>query len=250
MRFMEFGTENKEVLLLLHGGGLSWWNYRDAARHLENKFHVVLPILDGHTGSDRAFTSIEDNAEEIIAFVDSHFGGSVLMMGGLSLGGQVLLEILSRRKDICRFAFIESAPVIPSRLTHAMIAPVFGSCYGLIRRKWFSRLQFQYLRIRNSLFDDYYRDTCGITKENMIAFLRANALYTIKDTLRETSARVHIFLGGREIPSMAVSAKKIQEVLPGSRLHRLPGLHHGEFSINHSAEYASLLKQIVRESNQ
>ena len=250
MRFMEFGTENKEVLLLLHGGGLSWWNYRDAARHLENEFHVVLPILDGHAGSDRAFTSIEDNAKEIIAFVDSHFGGSVLMMGGLSLGGQVLLEILSRRKDICRFAFIESAPVIPSRLTHAMIAPVFGSCYGLIRRKWFSRLQFQYLRIRNSLFDDYYRDTCGITKENMIAFLRANALYTIKDTLRETSAQVHIFLGGREIPSMAVSAKKIQEALPGSRLHRLPGLHHGEFSINHSAEYASLLKQIVRELNQ
>ena len=40
-----------------------------------------------------------------------------------------------------------------------MIKPAFGSCYSLIQRKWFSKLQFKSLKIRSDLFDYYYRDT-------------------------------------------------------------------------------------------
>jgi hypothetical protein len=34
MRFQEYGTKQKNVILLLHGGGLSWWNYREVADFL------------------------------------------------------------------------------------------------------------------------------------------------------------------------------------------------------------------------
>ena len=67
MRYVEYGNQNPETVILLHGGGLSWWNYRDVAQLLSDRFHVVLPILDGHAGSDAPFTSIEDNAARIIA---------------------------------------------------------------------------------------------------------------------------------------------------------------------------------------
>ena len=159
------------MIILLHGGGLSWWNYREVAELLQADYHVILPILDGHAGSDRDFTTIEDNAKEIIEFIDEQFDGSVLLIGGLSLGGQILVEILSQRKDICQNAIVESALVLPSKFTYSMIKPAFGSCYGLIRYKWFSKLQFQSLRIKPDLFEDYYRDTCGISKKNMISFL-------------------------------------------------------------------------------
>ena len=172
MNYIEYGKKNSNVIILLHGGGLSWWNYREVAEKLQSDYHIILPILDGHAESDRDFTTIEDNANEIIEFIDDQFGGSVLLMGGLSLGGQILVEILSRRKDICKYAIVESALVIPSKLTYSMIKPAFGSCYGLIRHKWFSKLQFKSLRIKPDLFEDYYRDTCGISKSNMIAFLQ------------------------------------------------------------------------------
>lgn len=131
----------------MHGGGLSWWNYEAAAKSLQKDYHIILPILDGHAGSDDSFTTIEDNATKIIAFIDAHFAGSVLLIGGLSLGGQIVLEILSQRNDICKYAIIESAMVIPSKGMHAMIKPAFGSCYGLIQRKWFSKLQFKSLSL-------------------------------------------------------------------------------------------------------
>ena len=85
MRFQEYGTKQKNVILLLHGGGLSWWNYREAAKLLQGEYHVILPILDGHSGSDRPFTTIEDNASEIISFMYEHLNGSALLIGGLSL---------------------------------------------------------------------------------------------------------------------------------------------------------------------
>ena len=198
MRFIEYGKENKDVIILLHGGGLSWWNYREVAELLQTDFRVILPILDGHSGSDSDFTTIEDNADRIISFIDENFGGSVLLLGGLSLGGQVLLEILSRRKDISRFAIVESALVIPSKLTHSMIAPAFGSCYGLIKYRWFSKLQFDSYRLKPKLFEDYYKDTCGISKENMISFLQANALYSVKPSLSESEAKAYVFVGEKE----------------------------------------------------
>ena len=62
----EYGKSNKDIIILLHGGGLSWWNYEEVSEILKSNYHVILPILDGHSGSDRDFTSIENNANEII----------------------------------------------------------------------------------------------------------------------------------------------------------------------------------------
>ena len=62
MNYKEYGKENQKTIVLLHGGGLSWWNYHEAAELLQGDYRVILPILDGHAGSDRSFTTIEDNA--------------------------------------------------------------------------------------------------------------------------------------------------------------------------------------------
>ena len=233
--------------MLLHGGGLSWWNYRAEAELLSGRYHVVLPILDGHAESDHDFTSIEENASRVISFIDREYGGSVLLIGGLSLGAQVLVEMLTRRENICQYAILESASVIPARITHALIRPTFASSYGLIGKKWFAKAQFQYLRICDDLFLDYYRDTVKITKDNMIAFLKASASYALKAPFRDTAAKVHVYVGERETVRILRSAEAICRALPSAGLHRLPGLRHGEFSINHADRYADAIRQIVRK---
>ena len=229
---IEFGQLNTDVIMLLHGGGLSWWNYREVAKLLAERYHVVLPVLDGHADSDVPFTTIEDNAARLISYIDAHFGGQVLLLGGLSLGGQIAVEMLSQRKDICRYALIESALVKPSKLTAAMIGPTFGMSYGLVKQKWFAKLQADYLGIPEALFDDYFRDTCKISKADMIAFLKANSLYTIKPRLSETSAKVKIVSGAKEQKNIRDSAKMLNQTIPGSNMEILPGLRHGDLSIN------------------
>ena len=246
MRYVEYGNQNTETIILLHGGGLSWWNYRDVAQLLSDRFHVVLPILDGHAGSDAPFTSIEDNAARIIAHIDEHFGGKVLAVGGLSLGGQIAVEMLAQRPDICRFALLESALVKPSKLTYALIKPTFGMSYGLIKQKWFAKMQAAYLGIPQKLFDDYYRDTCKISTEDMIAFLESNSAYSIKPALRDAQAKVHIVFGSKEQSSIRTSGKLLNHTILGSTMEVLPGYRHGDLSLNHPQAYAQKLLTMIR----
>ena len=248
MTVMEFGKQNKDIVLLLHGGGLSWWNYREAANLLAEWCHVVLPVLDGHGGNEASFTSIEENAARLISYIDTHFGGQVLAIGGLSLGGQIAVEMLSQRKDICQYAVLESALVRPMKMTAAWISPIFSMSYGLIRQKWFAKLQADYLGIPKELFDDYFRDTCKIRKGDMITFLKANRLYTIKPSLSETSAKVKIVAGTKEQQNIRDSAELLHRSIPGSSMEILPGLRHGDLSLNKPEQYAKILTDWIGEA--
>ena len=242
---IEFGQHNPNVIMLLHGGGLSWWNYREVAQKLAGQYHVVLPVLDGHADSGAPFTTIEDNAARLISYIDTHFGGQVLAIGGLSLGGQIAVEMLSQRSDICQYALLESALVKPMKMTAALIGPTFGMSYGLIKQKWFAKMQADYLGIPKELFDDYYRDTCKISKEDMIAFLKANSIYAVKQSLSETTAKVKIVAGSREQKNIRDSAKLLHKAIPGSRMEILPGLRHGDLSINHPQRYGRMLTEWI-----
>ncbi len=245
MRIREFGAGARETIVLLHGGGLSWWNYRREAELLQSEYHIVLPILDGHADSDRPFTSIEDNAAALIALIDERFQGQVLLIGGLSLGAQIVLEALSQRGDICRCALVESAAVRPARLTNALIGPAFGSSYGLIKSRRFAKLQFKSLHMDAALFEDYYRDTCRIEKADMIAFLKANTAYSLKASIADTAAKVHVLAGEKESREILRSVDMIRQHVPDCVTRILPGLYHGGFSLNQPERCAAYLKTMA-----
>ena len=241
----EYGKSNKDIIMLLHGGGLSWWNYEEVSEILKSNYHVILPILDGHSGSDRDFTSIENNANEIIEYIDNNYNGNVKLIGGLSLGAQILLDILSKRDNICEYAIIESALVCPMKMTNRLIELLINMSYGLINKKWFSKLQFKSLKIKEELFNKYYIDSSNITKDNMISFLKANSNYHLKN-IKTNKSKSIVVVGSKERPIMIKSAKIIHDELINSELEILSGYYHGDLSINHPNEYAEKVKKLIK----
>ena len=241
----EYGKSNKDIIMLLHGGGLSWWNYEEVSEILKSNYHVILPILDGHSGSDRDFTSIENNANEIIEYIDNNYNGNVKLIGGLSLGAQILLDILSKRDNICEYAIIESALVCQMKMTNRLIEPSINMSYGLIKKRWFSKLQFKSLKIKKELFDKYYIDSSNITKNNMISFLKANSNYHLKN-IKTNKSKSIVVVGSKERPIMIKSAKIIHNELINSELEILSGYYHGDLSINHPNEYAEKVKKLIK----
>ena len=85
--------------------------------------------------------------------------------------------------------------------------------------------------------DERYRRDQGLMK--------ANSLYAIKPSLSETEARVKIVAGAKEQKSIRDSAKLLQKAIPGSSMEILPGLRHGDLSINHPETYAQMLKEWI-----
>lgn len=248
MQVAEYGAGNRQVIILLHGGGLAPWNYCEEANALKGQFHVIVPVLDGHSGSDRDFSTIEENARALIQYIDTRFEGRVLLIGGLSLGGQILIEMLSQRKNICKFAMVESALVLPRPVTALLIKPVFALCYPLIKMRWFAKLQFYALRIKPSLFEDYFKDSIAVTKGNMIAFLMANATYKIKSGLSACQAQTLVLVGSKERRMMKKSAEEIAGQVKKATLETLPGYYHGDLSINHADAYIKKLLHLVGDA--
>ena len=247
MRVKEYGINNSKVVVLLHGGGLSWWSYREVADHLQQNHHVVLPILDGHADSDSPFISIEENAKRVIHYIDQHFAGCVDLLGGLSLGGQIAVEMLAQRPDICKAAILESALILPMPLTHALVKPMMDMSYGLISKEWFAKLQFQSLHMKQALYEEYYRDTCKLAKADMTAFLLANSKYTVTGDFADVTAKIAIIVGGKEPSIMIRSAKQLHQMLPNSTLAIKEGFYHGEYSINHAATYAQDVIRLLEQ---
>ena len=182
--------------------------------------------------SDRRFTSIEDNAQEIIDYIENDYDGHICLIGGLSLGGQILLEILSRKNDICDYAIVESALAVPMKTTYKMIRPTFSMSYGLISKKWFSKMQFNSLRIRKDLF-----------------VMEANSKYLLKDSLQETKAKVLVIVGDKERPIIKKSANLIHQKIKGSKIEILPNYYHGDFSINHPQQYIVAINELIVNKN-
>ena len=246
MVFEEYGKENSRTVLLLHGGGLGPWSCADAARNLGEHFRVIVPTLDGHGGSDAPFCGITENASRLIEYIDSELGGKVALISGLSLGGQILCEMLARRPDICEVAIVESASVIPmADFIRSLIKPSVDMSYPLINKKWFARLQFKYLRIRDDLFDDYYRDTSRIKCEDMSSFIGASISYSLPESISKTKARVIVVAGSREEKTILRSGKMICNAITSSELVIKEKLRHGEWSINLYDEYADYVKSVL-----
>lgn len=246
MNYREYGNENSSIMIFLHGGGLSWWNYRKAAELLQDRYHVILPVLDGHAGSERDFVSIEENAAELIEWIREKYG-HVCLIGGVSLGAQIVVEMLEQDAEICDHAVIESASVIRDGFTAGLTGPSVNMSYGLIGKKWFARMQSDYLGISSDLFEDYYRDTKQMSRENLAAVLQASLLYELKNSPGQIRTKVMIAAGSREQKVVLRSAKLLKDYYPDSVLCIQEGYKHGEYSMNHPEKFAEDAVRFIEE---
>lgn len=245
MKFMEYGQDNKEIIMMIHGGGLSWWNYRKEAELLGERYHVLLPVVDGHSESDEDFISISHNAEKLNTYIKENCNGRIKALCGLSLGAQIAVEMLVQEKEIAEYAVIESASLIPSKMTEKLIGPAVSMSYGLINKKWFSKLQFFSLHIDRKLYDDYYRDTCKVSKNNMISFMKDNLRYSLNSELKNCDVKTRIVAGQKENSNMLLSAKLLNGLLKNSTLEIKRGLFHGEYSLNNPEDYVRDLRMFI-----
>lgn len=239
-------TPNKQLptIILLHGGGLSYWSLQSVVDELQSEFHVVTPIIDGHGASgDEEFISIQESARKLIEYVDTACNGKVHAIGGLSIGAQIVVEALSQRTAIAEYAILESALVYPIKGTAFLTVPTYKLFYGWIKKRWFSRLQAKSLCVPDDKFEQYYEDSMRMSKQSLINLTRSNGSYTLPYSMANTRSKVLIIVGEKEIGVMRKSAVRLHNAIPGSELYIAQGMKHGEFSLVHPAEYVELLKR-------
>lgn len=97
MKYFELGKENKELVVVLHGGGVSYQGAAPTAEVLAKKYHVILVAYDGFNPSEpkTEFSSVKYEAKRLGDYIVENYGGHIDILYGLSYGDRVLMEVLS-----------------------------------------------------------------------------------------------------------------------------------------------------------
>ena len=96
MKYFEFGKENEELMVLLHGGGTSYLGVLPTAKKIAEKYHVVLLAYDGFNPSEpeTEFQSLTYEARGLEDYLIENYGGKVDILYGLSYGCRTLMQVL------------------------------------------------------------------------------------------------------------------------------------------------------------
>lgn len=241
MKFHELGSPYAPHIMLIHGGGNSWWNYLRQARVLSDRYHVILPTLDGHGEEYRSeYVSTEATADKLMDYIDKNCGGRLFALGGVSLGGQVVMELLSRKPDLTEKAIIDGSLCIPQPgMAKACIAAV-RLCGWMMFSKRACRIQIALmdkLLPKKMLYPEeikryYLKDMPSVRKETLYAVYRTYmAKYSLKEGVRETRAQVMYWYGEKEMKCVKASARRFQELVPDCEIYEAKGYDHGYLSI-------------------
>jgi pimeloyl-ACP methyl ester carboxylesterase len=247
MIFKEDGQNNFPTMIFIHGGGLSDWSFMPIVDEFQKKFHVITPIIAGHgEAATETFISISDSATKLIHFIDTQCNGQVFAMAGLSIGAQIVTEALSQRNNITRYAIIESALVYPIKGITNFTVLSYQIFYGLIKQRWFSKLQAKSLCVPSNMLEIYYNDSIRMSKQSLINITLSNGTYHLKESISGTKAKVLIIVGKKEISVMKKSAKRLHKEISGSQLYFAPGMRHGEISLKYPQKYIELLEELFK----
>ena len=97
MKYFEFGRENRELMVMLHGGGVSYRGELPAAEEMAKGYHVVLAAYDGFNPDEpeTEFKSPMDEARRLGDYITERYGGKIDILYGISYGCRVLMEVLA-----------------------------------------------------------------------------------------------------------------------------------------------------------
>lgn len=240
MKFHEFGDRKLPHVLLIHGGGQAWWDYLRQARMLSLNYHVILPTLDGH-GEEymTEYVSTEDSAGKIIKYINESCDGSVFAIGGVSLGGQIVIEILSKRPDIAQKAIIDGSLCYPQPKL-AKCCTAFVRCFWpLLFSRSASRLELAVLnkympamRLPEEIIDYYMKDMPNFRKETMCTIYRTYmGDYQLDDRIKHVTAQVMYWYGSKEMKCVKNSAALFKSLVPSCEIYEAEGYGHGYLAV-------------------
>lgn len=246
MEYREYGEKYSPTIVLIHGETLGPWSYHEVASLLSQDYHVIVPTLKGHGVSLENFVSIEDSSLEIENFIQKYYEGHIYAMAGFSVGGQIVLNILSHHERICEFAIIESIDILEASGMISFMQPLLNVNYTLLKQKWFAKIQSDSMHVPKHLFDYYYRDVSNISKETLTQIIKESYRFTMPYGLKKCRSHTLILFGEKESHAIKKSSRLISQKLSYSQLYQLKKMGHGEFFMTHPKHYITLLKRFFK----
>lgn len=112
MNIHTFGDKNKKTIVLIHGMLTPWQMWNEAIEFFKKDYYVVVPELDAHTQHEVSrYTSVEDEAAQIIKYIKDNLNGEVYAVCGLSMGGRIAATVAKDKSLKIENLVLDGAPL-------------------------------------------------------------------------------------------------------------------------------------------
>ena len=183
--------------------------------------------------------STEATADKLLAYIDERCGGRVFALGGVSLGGQIVMELLARRPDVAEKAIIDGSLCIPQPFMALCCIALVRTCWGLMFGEKAARRQIKAMPkvlpakmlYPDELVARYLEDMPRLPKQTMVSIYNTYMRrYRLKDGVRTTKAEVQYWYGEKEMECVKKSARLFQSYVGSAVLYEAKGYDHGYLS--------------------
>ena len=244
MNFNVFGNKNASTLMLIPGLGVSYEIFIPLINLLENDFHIIAVEVDGFVLEKYTrFTSVDDQAVQIINYVKKNYEGHIDCVYGLSLGGKILSRILERDEIVVNHAILDAAPLLP--LPSWLVGPLrYLQCLNV----WTCFHWTGFWRwVFHSHYFDVLLDECkkvypyGGTKAVLDGY---KSVYTNK--LKSIDGNdIHYWYGTKEAFVAKPQVKHLKRLYPNVNVEVFKKMNHGQLLIDCPEEIAKRIRLIV-----
>ena len=244
MDFKVFGKEDAPSLLLIPGLGVSYEIFLPLISLLNDKFRIVAVQVDGFTiGTYSRFTSIDDQAAQVITYTKTQLDGRLDCAYGLSMGGKILSRVQERHEVTILHTILDAAPL--RQLPKWLVEPLrYYQCLNV----WTCYHWTGFWRwVFHSHYFDVLLDECrkvypyGGGKAVLDGY---KSVYTNKlETIH--GADIHYWHGTLETFAAKPQVEHLKKIFPDVHIEVFPKMNHGQLLVDQPEEIAKRIVDMV-----
>lgn len=216
----ETGKSNDETIVFLHGDGIAGWMWDEQLKAFSD-YHCIVPDLPGHGKSAKvkSFT-VQSTADAIINIIKNKAKNGKAHLVGLSLGAQIVVQILSTAPEVVDHALISGALVRNSQPTESFLKLLDNLITLYLPDKNKTIRIMSYVRSYNiprNLHSKFKESTHAIEPYSLDKILRETILFKMPDNLEHADVPVLVMTGEKDYRIVNESALNLLNVLPNSK---------------------------------
>jgi pimeloyl-ACP methyl ester carboxylesterase len=218
--FKETGKTNSKTIIFLHAEGLSGWMWNEQLKSFKD-YHCIVPDLPEHGKSKELKPfAIKGTAKFIVDIIYEYAHNQKAHIVGISLGAQIVLQILNIASEVVDHAFISGTLIrsIPNDEKLLKVLDHAIKVYKPVKNtNFFIKANMRTYNIPKNLFNDFKESTKQIEDESLKRILSENMIFKLPNGLEKVKVPVIIVIGEKDYKIIKESAKDLIEILPNSK---------------------------------
>lgn len=216
----EMGKENDETIVFLHSEGTAGWMW-DKQLEVFTDYHCIVPDLPGHGKSAEVKTlTIQSSADMIIDIIKNKAKNGKAHLAGLSLGAQIIVQILSTAPEIADYVLMSGAVVRNSQPSENFLKLLDYLINVYLPDKNKTIRIMSYVRSYNipkNLRGKFKESTYVIEPDSLDRIIRENMLFKMPDGIGKVDVPVLVMAGQKDFIIIKESAINLLNELPNSK---------------------------------